>query len=481
MPPFLSAAPLPPGGFLSSPEAQWTAGLILALVYAVIAFEVWHRTLAALVGGSLLLAVSAIGGYFDPGLRILDFDIAMRAIDWNVIFLLLGMMIVVGVLKETGVFQWCAYKAFALSGGSVFRLAALLMVLTAVASANLDNVTTMLLIAPVSIEVARVLKLNPLSLLIPEVLASNVGGTATLIGDPPNIMIGSHAGLTYADFLVNLAPCVALIMVVHLFQMKWVYRKDYAARMAPAQIEELIGRLRKEYGITNRTLLVWSGAVLAGVTLLFLLHGVFHMKVAVPALLGAGILLIVRDRIEDKRRNVANEGPAPTEKAHGILHVLEKEVEWPTLVFFMFLFIVVEGAKQTGLIHEVAVWVKDLSAGNLTAAILLVLFVSAIASAIIDNIPFTATMLPLMDVLVEGFGPEGRILWWALALGACLGGNATIIGASANVVTAGIAEKAGARLTFFGFLKVGLPAMIVEVAIAAIWLLFVDPWLMGRG
>ncbi|MEK7270927.1 MAG: ArsB/NhaD family transporter [Planctomycetota bacterium] len=456
----------------------WLVGAILVGVYLIISFEIWHRTLAALTGGSLILAVTYIGGYFSPNLRILDFDGAMGAIDWNVIFLLFGMMIVVGILKETGLFQWCAYKAFQLAKGKTFRMAALFMILTAVVSANLDNVTTMLLVAPVSIEVCRVLGIRPLALLIPETLASNIGGTATLIGDPPNIMIGSHAGLTYVDFIVNLAPCICIVMVAHLLQMRWVYRKEYAKQIPLGEIPAMIERLRKEYGITNQALLNWGGIVLGFVILLFFLHGTLKMPVAVPALGGAAVLLIFRDRIEMKRRRAEREGVTPVEKSHGILHILEKEIEWPTLVFFMFLFVVVRAADRVGLIEMIAMQVQTLSGGDLVKAMILTLWISAIASAFIDNIPFVATMMPLLDSLIKQnpqWGGESQILWWALALGACLGGNGTVIGASANVVTAGLAEKAKCPLTFWEFMKVGFPAMIVEVLICMGWLLWIDP------
>jgi Na+/H+ antiporter NhaD/arsenite permease-like protein len=462
-----AAEPAPQGAL-----SQAIVGGILLATYVLISLERWHRTLVALVGGSVLLAVTYLGGRFVPALRIIDFGAAMAAIDWNVIFLLLAMMIIVGVLKETGVFQWFAFKTFQVAGGSPFRMAALMMVLTAVVSANLDNVTTMLLIAPVSIAICRVIGMSPLALLIPETLASNIGGMATLIGDPPNIMIGSYAGLTYVDFVVELAPISAVILAVHLVQMRGVYRKDYAKVITKEQLSETLRRLEGDCRIANAALLWQSGLVLAAVTLLFLVHGAFDMPVAVPALLGAAAALLCRDRIETKRRRAENLEPQPVEQAHGILHALEKEVEWPTLIFFAFLFIIVGAAERVGLIHLVAVQVQNLSAGNLMVAALLTLWVSAIASAFIDNIPFTATMLPLLSTLHEGYGPEGDVLWWALALGACLGGNGTIIGASANVVTAGIAEKAGAPISFRGFMKVAFPAMLVEVAIATLWLLW---------
>jgi Na+/H+ antiporter NhaD/arsenite permease-like protein len=281
------------------------------------------------------------------------------------------------------------------------------------------------------------------------------------------------------DFVVNLAPVCAIILVVHVFMMKWVYRADYAKNASPEQFRETLERLRRENRITDGKLLAYGGAVLGLVIFMFLCHGALDMPVAVPALMGAAVLLVVRDRLEMRRMRASHEDPAPTEQAHGILRALEKEVEWPTLIFFAFLFVIVGAADRVGLIERIALLVRDFSGGNLTTAMLLTLWVSAIASAFIDNIPFTATMLPLLATLGAEFGPEGRILWWALALGACLGGNGTVIGASANVVTAGLAEKAGVPISFWAFMRVGFPAMLVQVTIAMLWLLFVDPLLFS--
>ncbi|GMT43314.1 MAG: citrate transporter [bacterium] len=431
--------------------AFWIALAILIIMYVLITFEIFHRTLAATIGAVLALFLSYTLGALNPNYFIISFDEAMKAIDLNVIFLLMGMMIIVGIMKKTGVFQWLTYISYKMSKGKVFRLAAILMIVTAITSAFLDNVTTMLLLTPVSIEIALVLKINPFSLLIPEVMASNAGGTATLIGDPPNILIGSYAHLTFNQFLINLTPVIVIITIATILIMKLVYGKEYK-KAAIGNVDELLAKLKREYKITDMKLLKKSLWVLGFVVLLFITHGALHMEPSIAALLGATILLVI--------------------SGADVVEILEKEVEWPTLIFFMMLFIVVGAAEQTGIIQLLADMVKQLAGTSRVAAIILIIWVSAFASAIIDNIPFTATMLPVVAYLAETIpGANGAILWWALSLGACLGGNGTLIGASANVVTAGLAEKAGYPLRFIEFFKVGMPVMIVSIIIATVWLL----------
>ena len=433
--------------------AFWIATLILAAVYALIAFELMHRTLAALLGGALILTVTYTAGSFYPEYIILSFEDARHAIDLNVIFLLMAMMIIVGVLKKTGVFQWLAYKSFQLAKGNVFALASILMFVTAFTSAFLDNVTTMLLIIPVTIEICLTLKIDPVAFLLPEAFASNVGGTATLIGDPPNIMIGSYAKLTFVQFVQNLTVVCAICLVVTVVYFVYWYKKDYL-KAEVGNVQKMIERLREEYKITNKTLLT-QGLILLGITIfLFIIHGALHMEPSIAAMIGAALLMVV-SRVD-------------------IVEMLEHEVEWPTLIFFVFLFIVVAGAEETGLIQIIADWVKDVSRGSLVAAVLMILWVSAIASAIIDNIPFTATMLPIVAYLNTVIpGAESGILWWSLALGACLGGNGTMIGASANVVTVGMAERAGYPISFMHYAKVAFIPMIITIIICSFWLLLV--------
>jgi Na+/H+ antiporter NhaD/arsenite permease-like protein len=435
--------------------AFYISAAILLLVYVVIALDILHRTLAAMMGAVAMLFISYTAGTFYPDFFIISFADAVAKVDFNVVFLLLGMMIIVGVMKETGVFEWLAYKSFHLSGGNVFRLATILIVVTAVVSAFLDNVTAMLLLVPVTIDIAIVLRINPVALLMPEVLASNIGGTATLIGDPPNMMIGSYAGLTWNDFMFNLAPVAAIILVIHILMMHFVYRKEYrGARVA--DVESFEKDLRAECGIRDYRLLAYSLTILAGVIFLFFFHGVLHMEPCIAALGGAALLLLV------SRGNIARH--------------LEKDVEWPTLIFFIMLFIIIGACEETGLIQIIAEWALKLSRGNLIAGVLLVLVVSALASAVVDNIPYTATMLPLVAYLSQNTpGAEGsNVLWWALSLGACLGGNATVVGASANVVTSGLSEKQGHPISFLYFMKIGVPVTVMSVIVCAIWLYVVE-------
>lgn len=431
--------------------AFWIALVVFILVYVLIAFEVMHRTLAAFLGATLILLITHTLGTFDDAYKILTYEQALLKIDWNVVFLLMGMMIIVGVLKISGVFQWLAYKSFQLAGGRIYLLSAILCVVTAIASAFLDNVTTMLLLTPVTLEIALVLKVSPFVFLMPEIVASNFGGTATLIGDPPNIMVGSYAGLTFNDFVVNLAPVVVVIMVLQIIYNKFVYGKEYS-RARVEDVPNMMSFLKEKYPITNHRVLVVGGTVLAGVVLLFILHGFFHMEVSVAALFGAALIVLL---------NKAD-----------IIDVLEKEIEWPSLVFFIMLFIVVGGAEQTGILQAVADWILNVSQGNLVIAILIILWVAGIASAIVDNIPFTATMLPIAAFLTKTIpGAESGVLWWALALGACFGGNGTIIGASANVVTTGIAERAGYKISFYNYFKQAGPITIVSLILASGYLL----------
>jgi Na+/H+ antiporter NhaD/arsenite permease-like protein len=401
----------------------------------------------------VILAITHTAGHFDSAFQVLTFEQALHAVDWNVIFLLMGMMIVVGVLKASGVFQWMAYKSFQVTKGRIFLLSAVLCVVTAVLSAFLDNVTTMLLLTPVTIEIALVLGVSPFAFLMPEIMASNFGGTATLIGDPPNIMIGSYAALTFNDFVLKLTPVVVVTMVAQILYTKWYYGRDYEAAKVD-DVPEMIKFLREKYQLTDLRVLYVGGTVLIGVVLLFILHGFFHMEVSVAALLGAALILVL---------NKAD-----------IVEIMEKDIEWPSLVFFIMLFVIVGAAEETGILQYVADWIRNVCRGDLVIAILLIAWSAAILSAIVDNIPFTATMLPVVALLSRTIpGGESGVLWWALALGACFGGNATIVGASANVITTGIAERSGHRITFFEFAKHGIPITIVGMVLASAYLVFV--------
>jgi Na+/H+ antiporter NhaD/arsenite permease-like protein len=429
----------------------WIASIILLLVYVVISLEWMHRTLVSFLGAAIIIFVSYTLGHWDKSFFIISFDDAIGAIDLNVIFLLMGMMLFVGVMKKTGMFQFLAYKAYAMAKGNIFVLSFVLQVITAVVSAFLDNVTTMLLVLPVTIEIAVTLKINPLTLLVPEAFASNVGGTATLIGDPPNILIGSYAGLTFGQFVQNLTLTCTVSLVASSLFLLWWNKKEYL-KAEVKDVNRTIEYLREQYKITNKKLMTQSLILLGFTILLFTLHGFLHMQVSVAALVGSLLLLAV--------------------SGEDIVEMLEKEVEWPTLVFFIGLFMVIAGAEETGLIQVIANFVKDVSKGNLTTAIVIVLWVSAIASAFIDNIPFTATMLPIIAFLNQTIpGAESGVLWWSLSLGACLGGNGTMIGASANVVTVGLAEKAGYHISFLDYMKACWWPMMITVTISMVYLL----------
>lgn len=431
--------------------ALWISAAVLLMVYVLIGFEIVHRATAALAGAALLLAVSHILGPFFPDFDIIRFDAAARAVDLNVILLLFSMMIIVGISEKTGMFQWLAYACYRLAGGRIQLLCASLMIVTALISAFLDNVTTMLLVIPISLQIARELDINPVALLLPEVFASNVGGSATLIGDPPNIMIGSYANLNFLDFARNLAiPCI-IVLFISIAYFLWYFRKDYP-RPQSKQTTTPAPSGDGTCTITDTKLLVLCLIFLAMTILLFMVHGMFEMAPSVAALIGATALLV-------------------TSRAD-LVTLLEKKIEWPTLVFFAALFVVVAAAEESGLIHLIAEYVRHLSSGSYIFALLIVLWTSAIVSAFIDNIPFTATMLPVVAYLTTTLPiDKAQGLWWALALGACLGGNGTIIGASANVVTVGMAEKAGHRISFLGYMKISFAPMILSILICSIWLL----------
>lgn len=435
--------------------AFYIATIVFILAYAAISFELLHRTIAAMLGAAIMLLLTYTFGTINHAYHIISFERAIDAIDMNVIFLLMGMMIIVGVLKHTGVFQWCAYMSFKLARGKVMLLAIISMIFIAVTSALLDNVTTMLLYTPVMIEIAFTLGISPLALLVPGIMASNVGGTATLIGDPPNIMIGSYTGLTFMQFVVNLSLVCVISMIALFVYNKFFYGKSYSK----AKIEDIdgfIAKLREEYKIKDSTLLGYGLFIMCLVVTFFVTHGYWHMEVSIPALFGAGTLFaygILTKKVK-------------------MLELIEKDIEWTTLLFFIFLFIIVGAVEETGLLSLIGDWVLELSKGNLIAAICLILWVSAVMSAFVDNIPFTATMLPITAYLTKVIpGAESNVLWWALAFGACFGGNGTMIGASANVVTIGIAEAAGHHISFFKFMKYAFLYMIISVAIANAYLL----------
>lgn len=411
------------------------AGVIFLVTYTLIATERVDKTIAALLGGSLVVALGVVGS-----------DEAFAAIDLNVIFLLAGMMVLAGILRRTGFFQWVAIRSVKVAGGDPFRLLLVLSVVTAVLSAFLDNVTTVVLIAPVTIYVANVLRVSPMPYLISEILASNIGGAATLIGDPPNILIGSAAGLGFNDFLLNTAPIAVICLVAFIGLARWFFASDLTVDPG---VRDAVLALDEREVLEEPRLLRLSMAVI-GVTMLgFLFAKPLNVEAGVFALLGAAILaLLTRSTAEA---------------------VLE-EVEWSTLFFFVGLFMLVEGIVHVGIVDAVADGLVDLTGGDPTVTTIGLIWVSGIASAIIDNIPYTATMIPV----VERFGSVGlpvEPLWWALALGACFGGNATIIGASANVVVANVAARAGRPISFLTFFRYGATVTFVTLAISSVYVL----------
>jgi len=413
----------------------WLAGGIFLLTYALIVTERVHRTVSALLGGMAMIL-----------LGVLSQDQAFRAIDWNVIFLLVGMMVIANILRETGLFQWVAVQAVKLGRGDPFRILVILSLITAVSSAFLNNVTVVVLVAPVTLLVAARLRVSPLPFLISELLACNIGGTATLIGDPPNILIGSAAGIDFLTFAANLAPIALLILVAFIGLAWFLFRNDLRAE--PGSTLD-IEALETSELITDAPLLYKGLIVMAGVILGFLIQGALHLELATIALAGATILLLWG-------RNDPH-------------HVL-REIEWTTLFFFIGLFITVEAVVRVGIIEAVAHAALRLTGGNLTLTSLLLLWLSAIASGIVDNIPYTATLIPVVESLGQAMPVEP--LWWSLALGACLGGNATLVGASANVVVASLAERSGHPISFRHFLGYGLltTAMSLLLATGYVWL-----------
>ena len=467
--PFSVSAAGTSSGTWSAPEEMpsWTvtvAIVILVAVYGLIVFELVHRALAAALGGVAAVVALHVASGSNKGP---DLSAVMTWIDWETIGLLIGMMVMVDILSKTGLFEWAAVQAYAQSGGSIWRLTFILCIITAFFSALLDNVTTILLIVPVTIQICKVLDLEPVPLIIAEVMFSNIGGAATQIGDPPNIIIGAQlssqslSGTTlasqsigFSDFIIHVAPAV-LIAIVPAF---WLLRIIEKPGLSGNRVRN-VDLLRLQYGIKDAALLKKSGTILIVVILLFFAHSAFPhplFTVATIAIGGAVVMLLVTS-------------------PHHVEEQLDS-VEWTTIIFFAGLFIMIHGLQYMGLIEMIADLISDTvskasEANRLMVAVLLLLWVSAIASAFIDNIPYTATMVPVVIELAsdETLGLELGPLAWALALGACLGGNGTIIGASANVVAAGLAEESGNDISFNRFFRTGFPIMILTLLLATVY------------
>jgi Na+/H+ antiporter NhaD/arsenite permease-like protein len=405
--------------------------VIFVGVYALIIWDKFDRAVIALSGAMLMVL-----------LRVLNQEEAFASIDYNTIGLLVAMMIIVMIMRRTGVFEYMGIKMVKASKADPFRLLILVCITTGVLSAFLDNVTTILLILPIVLSVTEELKLNPIPFIISAIFASNVGGTATLIGDPPNIMIGSKAGLDFMDFLINDAVIAFPMLFVTSFIFAFIYRKQLVTDPA---LKEKVMALDENATIKDHLLLKKCLVVFTFVIIGFLLHGALHFESSTIALTGAVILLFVS--------GIDSE-------------LVLIEVEWKTIFFFSGLFILVGGIEATGVIEMMAKGVIELTGGDLFLTAMAILWVSAIASAFIDNIPFVATMIPLIIQMGDMTGINVLPLWWALSLGACLGGNGTAIGASANVVAIGMAERNGYRISFGHYFKIAFPVMLITIVLS---------------
>ena len=449
--------------------------LVMFLVITLVATEKVHRTLVVFFIAASLLFLNYTFGHFFPQLQFLSLHQAFASIDGEVIALLVGMMMIVWVLSQTHVFEWLAVKLFEVSKGKIMVLFFSFFFITAVLSAFLDNVTTIFLITPVAISISKIFWINPTRFVIPMIIASNLWGTATLIGDPPNIMIGSYAGLSFNQFLLDLGlPVVIMSIIISLslyLMMRWELGKVKKIKDFDATLKEM----KSMYKLKHKKLLIASLIVLALVIIFFFLHGMFHMPAAVPAVMGAALLMLIRDRLI---RRKFGRGHASKELMEQRIHeTFSRDVEWLVIGFFIFLFMIVGAVEQTGLLDVVAGQIQHTFGDNLLVCALAILWISAIFSAFLDNIPFTAVMLPVVANLI-GFYElqwiDATFLWWALAFGACLGGNGTLIGASANLVAAWLLEKEKYHLSFMEYFKIGFPLMILQVSMAsvAIWVMF---------
>ena len=414
---------------------QIIAIVIFAATIITVMTEKVHRAVAAVVGALLLILTG-----------VLTVESGFSYVDINTIGVLIGMMLFVAIVKNSGIFEYIAIKAAKIAKGRPWPLMLLLCVITAVLSGFLDNVTTVLLIGPMTLAITNMLKTSPVPFFITQIMSSNIGGTATLIGDPPNIMIGSAAGLSFLDFVANTGLAVVFVLAAMLVCFYFIYgRKLHVEAEAMAEVLQL----DENKTIKDRPLLIKSVVMIVIVVFAFIFHSQLHLESSTVALTAAGIMLLIGR--QDVEEAIAG-------------------VEWSTLIFFTGLFIVVGGLQETGVIQIVANTLVDMTAGHMTLTILLILWVSAIISAFLDNIPFVATLIPLI-LTMESSGVDVAPLWWAVSLGACLGGNGTLIGASANVVLSGISNRHGFPITFGSYFEVGFPLMLLSVGICTVYML----------
>ena len=429
-----------------SANAVTISGLILLIAYIFIALEKIPKVTIALIGAGLTIVLGLVSQEKTVG-EVLNPHYFANFIDFNVIFLLVSMMILVLIATKSGVFTWMANELLKLTKGSPVKILFALGLFTAVVSAFLDNVTTVILVMPITFAIAKQLELNPIPILITEVFCSNIGGTSTLIGDPPNIIIGSAAGFSFMDFVVELAPIIAVILLVVLAFLAYVFKKDL---ITTEEKMKKVAEIDNSKTITDKKHMIRSMTVLGLVILGFMLHDIIHIETCVVAMLGASILMLFEK---------------PTE-------LLEK-VEWNTIFFFVGLFIIIGGLEASGGIKLMAEWLLDVTNGSQKATSIMILWGSGIISGVIDNIPYTATMSPMLVEIQKTMGDEYTYpLWWALSLGACLGGNMTIIGAAANVIVSENAAKEGHPIGFMQFMKYGVPVVVISLVISSFYVYF---------
>lgn len=437
-------------------KAFFIATGIFVVVFGLISFNVLHETIAAFLGAAAMMGVTYFLGNSDSNYWIIGFHNAIQYIDFEVIFLLLAMMIFMAIMSQTGVFQWLAYQTFKIGRGDSYVVTVILILITGVTSAVLNDTTVMLLMAPISIQIALALNIRPEAIVIPEILASNIGGSATLIGTPPNTIIGSYVGIGFTEMLTNMLPISVISMFILVWMTRWMFQ-DQFSKDEEITSSKLIDQLEKSSKITNRPLLIKSLILFSGTMVLFFIEDFFHMPPAVAALIGAsGLLLWVQPNVGE----------------------MLKEVDWTTLVFFMTLFMMIGGIQEVGLIQLIAESVQSIAGTNLLVATLLIIWVAAIASGIVANIPFTAAIVPVTVFLTSRIpGAENNVLYWALSLGAGLGGNATYIGSAPNIVAVGIMDRAGYRVTFAEYAKIGVPVTFVTILVSTIWIVFRYLWI----
>ncbi len=426
----------------------WLATVVMIVTYGVIISERLNRSIIALLGAMLMIMFG-----------LLTQEQAVAGIDFNTIGLLVGMMIIVSITRKSGVFEYLAIWSAKLVKASPAGILAMLAVVTAVASAFLDNVTTVLLVVPVTLVITEALKVNPYPFLFSQIIASNIGGTATLIGDPPNILIGGQVGLTFNDFVINLAPVIVVVLIVHVISMHLIWGRTMTAA---AEVRARVMEFDEKKAITDPRLLKLSAFVLALVMVAFVLARQLGLDSGTIGIGGAALLLMLD-----------NVGRSAEHQSENVLKVYN-EVEWITIFFFVGLFIVIAGVEHAGLLKLLADKLLAATGGDFRTTGISILWASAVLSAIVDNIPFVATMIPLIKSMAPAFGgPDGLMpLWWCLSLGACLGGNGTLIGASANLTVAGIAERNGIPFRFMTYTKIAFPLMLIHVAISHVYLMW---------